>query len=383
MKGFFAELSHPREIIRNFVPGWFGITMGTGITGIVIANFPFPFRGMVVIGTIYFIANICMFCLFTMLFVARLVMFPETIFPLLKSHQLLAFGAIPMGLTTLTNYIILVVRPTHSWGLELAYVLWWIEFVFTLVSIFGVPYCMMRYQKHSAETMSGLWLFSLVPAVVTGASGCYLSRYLEHEGHRAPMILTISGITLGCGISLALPVIGIYFYRLVVHDFVSKDLIVSSFLPVGPLGQGTYGVIEMGWAFKELIGDKYAPGFGDSVFACCVVAAYCLWGYGLYYMFFAFVSLIVRLREGIPYNLGWWGLTFPIGVFTAGTMNIAVATDSRFFRGITSLFVCILVINWFVAAISTLGRIYTGSVFKAPCLQQPAKKADPEMQAIP
>ncbi|ORX98598.1 hypothetical protein K493DRAFT_313610 [Basidiobolus meristosporus CBS 931.73] len=195
------------------------------------------------------------------------------------------------------------------------------------------------------------------------------------------MILAVAGITLCCGISLALPVIGIYFYRLVAHDFVPKDIIVSSFLPVGPLGQGTYGIIQMGWAFQELIGDKYAPGFGNSAFACCLVIAYFLWGYGLYYMIFAFTSLFVRLREGIPYNLGWWGLTFPIGVFTAGTMNIAVATDSRFFRGLTALFVCILVINWFVAAISTIARMYTGSIFKAPCLQEKQPMlSDPEKQ---
>ncbi|ORX81534.1 hypothetical protein K493DRAFT_320642 [Basidiobolus meristosporus CBS 931.73] len=355
--------------------------MGTGITGIVIANFPFPFRGMIVIGSIFFLTNVCLFILFSLLFAARLVMFPETIAPLLRSHQLLMFGAIPMGLTTLTNYTIMVLHPTHSWGIELAYVLWWIQFAFTMISIFGVPFCMMRYHSHNIENMTGLWLFPLVPAVVTGASGCYLARFLELEGHRAPMILGVAGITLCCGISLALPVIGIYFYRLIVHDFVPKDIIVSSFLPVGPLGQGTYGIIQMGWAFQRIIGDKYAPGFGDSAFACCIVIAYFLWGYGLYYMVFAFTSVFIRLREGIPYNLGWWGLTFPIGVFTAGTMNIAVATDSRFFRGLTALFVCILVINWFIAASNTLTRIYTGSIFKAPCLQEKhAKSTDSEMQ---
>ncbi|ORX98595.1 hypothetical protein K493DRAFT_313605 [Basidiobolus meristosporus CBS 931.73] len=229
--------------------------------------------------------------------------------------------------------------------------------------------------------MSGLWLFPLVPAVVTGASGCYLSRFLEHEGHRAPMILTVAGITLCCGISLALPVIGIYFYRLIAHDFVPKDIIISSFLPVGPLGQGTYGIIQMGWAFQEVIGDKYAPGFGNSAFSVCLVIAYFLWGYGLYYLVFAFTSVFLRMPEKIPYNLGWWGLTFPIGVFTAGTMNIAVATDSRFFRGLTAFFVCILVINWFIAAINTLARIYTGSLFKAPEIQaQLPKNPGLEMQ---
>ncbi|KAK9768312.1 Plasma membrane sulfite pump involved in sulfite metabolism, partial [Basidiobolus ranarum] len=120
MKAPFSELEHPRDIIRGFIPSWFAVNMGTGITGIVIANFPFPFRGMVTIGSIFFLANVCMFSLFTLLFVARMVFFPETIPLLLKHHQSLMLSTIPMGLTTITNYTILVLVPSHSWALELA-----------------------------------------------------------------------------------------------------------------------------------------------------------------------------------------------------------------------------------------------------------------------
>ncbi|KAK9746446.1 Plasma membrane sulfite pump involved in sulfite metabolism [Basidiobolus ranarum] len=83
--------------------------------------------------------------------------------------------------------------------------------------------------------------------------------------------------------------------------------------------------------------------------------------------------------------MGWWGLTFPLGVFTAGTLNIAIATHSRFFHGLTSFFVCWLVLNWFTVAIHTLRGVYSGAVFNAPCLQSvPAPtrpNSDPEMQS--
>ncbi|KAK9761132.1 Plasma membrane sulfite pump involved in sulfite metabolism [Basidiobolus ranarum] len=370
MKGPFYDLEHPREIVRNFIPGWFAVNMGTGITGIVIANSPFPFHGMVIIGSIFFLANVSLFCLFTILFVARILVYPETIPPLLRHHQSLMLSTIPMGLTTITNYVVLVLVPTHSWALELAYVLWWTEFSLTLLSIFGIPYCMMRHQEHKIDTMNAMWLLPLVPAVVTGASGCYLSRYLESEGHRAPMIFTISSMTLGCGLSLALPLIGVYFYRLMAHDLPPGDVIITSFLPVGPLGQGTYGIIEMGWAAQKVIGDKWAPGFGDGAFTCCLIMAFFLWAYGLWYLCFAVASLSVRLRTDAPFNMGWWGLTFPIGVYTAGTLNIAIATNSRFFHGATAFLICSLVLIWFYVATQTLRRIYSGKVFRAPCLQQ-------------
>ncbi|ORX90198.1 hypothetical protein K493DRAFT_381145 [Basidiobolus meristosporus CBS 931.73] len=334
MKPPFHELPHPREVIRHFTPSWFAVNMGTGITGILIANFPFPFRGMVIIGTIFYLANVCMFSLFSIVFIVRLFMFPEVIPAMLRHHQSLMLSTIPMGLTTITNYTVLVLVPSHSWAIELAYVLWWIEFSLTILSILGIPFCMMIYQEHSIDIMNGSWLLPLVPAVVTGASGCYLSRFLEAEGHRAIMILTISAITLGCGLSLAFPVIGIYFYRLVAYNVPGEDVIITTFLPVGPLGQGTYGIIELGRACQKIIGDTYAPGFGDSAFTVCIIIAFFLWGYGLWYLCFAVISLSVRSKSHVPFNMGWWGLTFPLGVYTAGTLNIAVATHSRFFRGL-------------------------------------------------
>ncbi|KAK9764115.1 Plasma membrane sulfite pump involved in sulfite metabolism [Basidiobolus ranarum] len=297
-------------------------------------------------------------------------MFPEVIPAMLKHNQSVMLSTIPMGLTTITNYTILVLVPTHSWALELAYVLWWIEFCLTILSIIGIPFCMMLYQEYRIETMNGSWLLPLVPAVVTGASGCYLSRFLETDGHRAIMILTISAITLGCGLSLAFPVIGIYFYRLVVHSVPGEDVIITSFLPVGPLGQGTYGIIQLGWACQKVIGDNYGPGFGNSAFTFCMISAFFLWGYGLWYLCFALISVSVRSRSRVPFNMGWWALTFPLGVFTAGTLNIAIATDSTFFRVLASIFVCCLVIIWICVTARTFKQAYSGKIFNAPCLHE-------------
>ena len=45
------------------------------------------------------------------------------------------------------------------------------------------------------------------------------------------------------------------------------------------------------------------------------------------------------LRDGIPFNLGWWGFTFPLGVYALATLKLASHLDLMFF----SVFGCALV----------------------------------------
>lgn len=41
-----------------------------------------------------------------------------------------------------------------------------------------------------------------------------------------------------------------------------------------------------------------------------------------------------------PFNIGWWSLIFPIGVFTLSTYTLGVEMPSRFFKilGIVRIF---------------------------------------------
>lgn len=41
-------------------------------------------------------------------------------------------------------------------------------------------------------------------------------------------------------------VLVIYFHRLTVHKLPPREVIVSVFLPLGPLGQGGFGIMQLG-----------------------------------------------------------------------------------------------------------------------------------------
>lgn len=355
------------EIIRHFTPSWFSVTMGTGIVAILLQNFPFPFYGLPTIALVIYILNVVIYCTFTLMTVARYILFPS-IFELMMKHsaQSLFIGTIPMGLTTITNFTILVIADKKEWGMDLAFGLYITQLVLTVFSCIVVPYYIIVHHNHQLESMNGTWLLPIVPAVVTSSSGGLLANHID-EG-RALVVLLISYVMMGMGLLLALSIIVIYFYRLAVHKLPPKEVIISSFLPLGPLGQGAYGMIQMGSAGKRLFGDKYIHGLGDTAYGLGFLFALFLWGYGLWYLCVAVFSVGITVKQKIPFNMGWWGLTFPLGVYTAATISIGNVLDSMFFHVLGAIFVCILVLIWLAVIAKTLKGAFTGEMFFAPCL---------------
>lgn len=88
--------------------------------------------------------------------------------------------------------------------------------------------------------MTAAWLLPIVSCVVAAATGAIVADVLPHP-HLALATILASYILWGIGIPLALMVICIYLQRLMVHKLPPKAMLVSVFLPLGPLGQGGFG----------------------------------------------------------------------------------------------------------------------------------------------
>lgn len=88
--------------------------------------------------------------------------------------------------------------------------------------------------------MGAAWLLPLVACVVAAASGAIVAEVLPDSQYTLGTLVA-SFVLWGVGISFALMVIVIYLMRLMLHKVPEKAVIVSTFLPLGPLGQGGYG----------------------------------------------------------------------------------------------------------------------------------------------
>lgn len=94
----FSRLPEPLAFIRHFTPNWFAMTMGTGVLALVIAHLPWRLPGLALLAEGLWFFAVSLFALFTALFLLRLALFRDTVWPmLLHPVQSMFLGAIPMG----------------------------------------------------------------------------------------------------------------------------------------------------------------------------------------------------------------------------------------------------------------------------------------------
>ncbi|KAK5107700.1 hypothetical protein LTR62_000894 [Meristemomyces frigidus] len=361
-----------RQMVRNFTPSWFAVTMGTGITSILLHNLPYNGCWLHYISYLLFALNVLLFVLFTLISVLRYTLYPG-IWKAMIRHpaQSLFIGTFPMGLATIINMIVFVCVP--AWGgnmWKLAWALWWIDAVIAVGTCFYLPFVIMAVHDHHLETITAAWLLPIVSTIVAAASGGIVASIIPSQREAFITIIT-SYVLWGTGIPLAMCVLVIYFLRLTLEHLPAKEAIVSTFLPLGPLGQGGFAIMQLGKVARTLFKESHAlpavANAGDMLYTIGFFIAIIMWGFGLVWLFFAMATISRTNR--FPFNMGWWGFTFPLGVFTTSTTLLAEEIPSAFFRVIGTGFSLAVALFWIVVTCGTLQRAWTGEIFFAPCLK--------------
>ena len=326
--------------VLNFTPSWFSVNMGVGIMSILLHTSPHRFKGETVIGTALFLANVAIFLLFAAVTAARYAAFPWA-FRRLLAHpsQSLFLGTVPMALATIVNGTALIAVPEYGqWARDLSWALWWVDVALTVASVAVVPLLMFRSHTLTLEGMTAAWLLPVVPAVVCAASGGIVAEALPLD--RALITVLLSYVLLGLGLSLSFFIMALYFHRLAVHNLPNAEVIVSAFLPLGPCGQGTFALLQLGRTGKRVFDASTlagAFGAGDIVLVASTIAALMLWGLGLWWLAHGVLSVAARAAAArLRFNMGFWGFIFPLGVFVAGTVSLGETIPSPFFKVLVS-----------------------------------------------
>jgi len=92
------------------------------------------------------------------------------------------------------------------------------------------------------------------------------------------------------------------------------------------------------------------------------------WGLGLWWMLLALLITARYAKGGIPFNLGWWGFTFPLGVYAVTTLKLGVILDLAFFDVLGVILVLMLAVMWLLVAAKTTTGAYRGNLFVSPCI---------------
>ncbi len=349
--------------LRGFHPGWFGAVMGTAVVGIIAITNPgsdpaFATSARVAAQTMT-IAALALGVLLLVTYLARVVRYPR------ESAQDLAdpttgalYGTLPGGILVIAAALA-AVGPT-----------WWPpSTVQTLVAVLdwiGVPlafavsvlfaYELFVRAELVPESVNGGWF---IPPVVNIVVPLVIAPLIPFASPTAAnSMLVVSYSFFGMGVLLYLVILTMLFHRLALHALPHAALAPSLWIGLGPIGVGSLALIKLAAVGAALEGPA-----GPSVALGSKIVATILWGFGAWWFTIAAVLLLRYLRVGsLPYGIGWWGFTFPLGAYTVATVAVAQAWSLRWLSWTGAGLLVLLALFWLTVVARTIRALSAGEI---------------------
>ncbi|KAI5307055.1 hypothetical protein KEM56_005233 [Ascosphaera pollenicola] len=326
------EKHHHRErwlSIANFHPGWFGATMGTGMVGTNLANNPYQFNRLQYITDVVFGITVFFFVFFTLISLVRYYLWPKKLIQTLYH---------PSQSLTLAMYPLTISMICNLWNAR------------------------MTVHQVQLVHMTGAWLLPAVAAAVCAGSGA-ITAYNTDSPNRALICMVAAYILWGMSVPLAFLMIGVYFQRLILYNLVPEVSMATSMIPVGPLGQGAFCIMQLGLDCRKVFPqlNLVSPVAGEVLYAGGLITGLTIWGIGVVWLWFAVAAFATKR---FSFNLGWWALIFPFGALNIATCTLAAEFGFRFFRVLATITTIILTILWILVTALTTVKTITKEILR-------------------
>ncbi len=366
----FTQLGQRHNIIRQFTPNWFTVSMGTGVVALIVSEFPMIKALTWQLGTGLWYFNILLFVLFSVLYGLRWAFYLHEAKQIFQHPSMSLFlGTIPMALATILNGFLKYGQPIYGdTAVQIAQTLWYADVVLALLVAWAVPFAMYRHQEHALQQMTAVWLLPIVACEVAASSGGLLLGHLAADTH-AVAILLGSYVLWGVSVLPAFAILTILMLRLVLHKLPEKELAVSSWLALGPIGTAALAFLVLGHQAPTLMASLGLVQLGQLFQQAGILASLILLGFGLWWLGIAVLTTLHHAKQDLPFNLGWWGLTFPLGVYTLAILTLAQQLNLAFLYAVGYAFAAILMLLWSLVATKTAQGFYQGHLFFSPCLK--------------
>ncbi|HRA86446.1 MAG TPA: tellurite resistance/C4-dicarboxylate transporter family protein [Planctomycetaceae bacterium] len=337
--------SHVKARLAEMHPAYFALAMATGVVAIACHSFGLHHLAI----TLSWI-NLVAYLALWILYIARAVLFGDRVVSDLWDHgRAPGYFTIVAATGVLGTHVVLL----HD-GLLTAQILWWVSVTLWAACTYTIFTLLTVAEKKPTfeEGINGGWLLAVVATQAICVLGCALNGTVFGEGHRDAALFVLMAFWLGGGM-LYLWIIGLIFFRYMFFRFSPNDLQPPYWINMGAVAISTLAGAMLSHVVERSL--LLAP-LRPFILGLTIM----FWATATWWIPMLLVLGIWRhaaRKVRISYDPHYWGLVFPVGMYSVCTFQLAHAIDAPFLLWLARIFVVAAAVVWLLTFLGLARRL--------------------------